>query len=332
MAMLVLLAAPALVACGGSGTPAASSPAATAGPAAATASPAGSAVPLPAATVAGTFAFAKINETEALGDIYVIDGDGTGLKRLAAEAGHDLGNPAWSPDGERIAYARSIGETNTHTEDYAVWVMDADGSGQRRLTKGSDRGFWPAWSPDGSQLAFRRTALEGGMGIYRMDGDGRGVTRVTGRSADDSPRWAPSDRIMFVRDGADVFSVGPDGSGLRRVTKGANATAFALSPDRTQLVVYDAANDRIALLPAAGGGAPVTLVDQVAANGYVPSRYGAAYGVALTWAPDGKAIAFAANGNMQNSGSALYVVNVDGTGLSVVPNTGMIWEPAWRPE
>ena len=86
------------------------------------------------------------------------------------------------------------------------------------------------------------------------------------------------------------------------------------------------------LLPA-GGGAPVTLVDQVTAKGYVPhDNYGGTQGVALTWSPDGKAIAFATTYGGFGPGSALYVVNADGSGLSVVPNTGTIWEPSWRPE
>lgn len=329
-AALVALAAAALAAaaCGSDTT----APSSSVVPSQAAASPsASSATPLPAATAAGTFAFAKIND-QNLGDIYLINGDGTGLQRLASSKDDDLGNPAWSPDGARIAFAHSTGTSDTHTEDYAVWVMDADGSKQRRLTKGSVRGFWPRWSPDGKQIAFRRTYPEGEMGIFRMNDDGSGIGSVTKRSSDDQPAWAPSAKILFVKQGTDVFSVDPDGSGLSRVTKGANAIAFALSPDGTRLAVYDAVNDNIVLLPVDGSGSAVTLVEQVVAKGYVPQRFGAAYGVALTWSPDGEAIAFAANGNMQNSGSALYVVNVDGSGLSVVPNTGMIWEPAWRPQ
>ena len=54
--------------------------------------------------------------------------------------------------------------------------------------------------------------------------------------------------------------------------------------------------------------------------------------VAVTWSSDAKPIAFAANGNRQNSGSVLCVVNAGSTGLSVVPSTGTVWGPAWRAE
>ncbi len=116
------------------------------------------------------------------------------------------------------------------------------------------------------------------------------------------------------------------------MTDDGDVSHFALSPDGKTLAVYEELADRIVLLPA-DGGAPVTLVDQVTAKGYVPhDKYGVTYGVALTWSPDGKAIAFASTYGGFCPGSALYVVNADGSGLSVVPNTGMVWEPSWRPE
>jgi len=71
------------------------------------------------------------------------------------------------------------------------------------------------------------------------------------------------------------------------------------------------------------------LVDDV--SRYVPSE-----SVGLAWSPDGTAIAFAASSDRTRTpnprGSALYVVNADGSGLSVVPDTGKVWDPAWRPQ
>ena len=61
-------------------------------------------------------------------EIYVINADGSGKRRLTRNAGCDFG-PAWSPDGRKIAFSRGA---NLHQQ---VYVMNADGSGQRRLTR-----------------------------------------------------------------------------------------------------------------------------------------------------------------------------------------------------
>ena len=325
---LIVAAALALAACG-SDTAAPSSSSAAPSQAAASPSMASSATPLPDATVAGTFVFAKVNA--GYGEVYVIRGDGTGLTRVASKSETSLDGPVWSPDGTRIAYCRS-GKGNIHGDAYTVWAMNADGSGQRKLTTGAARGYDVAWAPDGTQVAFHNSSpQESQGGIFLVNADGRGLERVTNQQ-DGDLNWAPSAKIHFLRRGVDIYAVRPDGTGLTRETKEVDVSAFALSPDGKTFAIYDVLADRIVLLPADSDGAPVTVVDQVAAKGYVPQKFGVAYGVALTWSPDGKALAFATNSADGNSGSALYVVNADGSGLSVVPNTGMIWEPGWRPE
>ncbi len=328
--VVFVAAALALAACGGSDTTTSTSASAAPSQAAASPSVASSATPLPAASVSGTFVFAKVNDQQ-LGEIYVINGDGTGLTPVASEADYSLDGPVWSPDGTRIAYCHS-GKRDPRGETYTVWVMNADGSGQRKLTTGAMRGYDPAWSPDGARIALHGGPPQGGSGISVVDAGGGALERVTDVESDAGTNWAPGQKILFIRGGADVWAVRPDGTGLRRVTDDGDVSHFALSPDGKTFAVFEELTDRIVLLPA-GGGAPVTLVDKVTAKGYVPhDTYGATYGVALTWSPDGKAIAFASTYGGFCPGSALYVVNADGSGLSVVPNTGMIWEPSWRPE
>jgi len=58
--------------------------------------------------------------------------------------------PSWSPDGTRIAFTRLVGSS------LEVFVMKADGSGQRALTHGSPNHLDPAWSPDGKTIAYSR--------------------------------------------------------------------------------------------------------------------------------------------------------------------------------
>jgi TolB protein len=81
-----------------------------------------------------------MDEDEGDFEIYLMERDGSNVRRLTEHGGAD---PAWSPDGQRIAFSG-------HHRSF--WVMNADGRNQRRLI--NDRGFRPAWSPDGSQISF----------------------------------------------------------------------------------------------------------------------------------------------------------------------------------
>jgi hypothetical protein len=56
--------------------------------------------------------------------------------------------PAWSPDGDQIAYFHGSGSGGE------LWIVDADGGGNHRVPVGPDGGWAPAWSPDGQQIAY----------------------------------------------------------------------------------------------------------------------------------------------------------------------------------
>lgn len=122
-------------------------------------------------------------------DVYVVARDGSGLTRLTTSAATD-DQPAWSPDGSRIAFR------STRDGKSDVWVMNADGSGQRNLTKAD---VWvpeewnerPAWSPDGAQLAFQRTFGIGGFQIWTVRADGTGLKQLTRNGSDTEPAWNP---------------------------------------------------------------------------------------------------------------------------------------------
>jgi Tol biopolymer transport system component len=311
---LALVATSALCACGGASTATSTSPSAAP---AASSPPTGT--PLPAPTIAATFAF-----TDWQSDgIALIGSDGAGLEPVADADGFTLWQPSWSPDGTRIAFTR-LGQV--FPDDFTVWVMNADGSGQRRLTKGTVCGLSTTWSPDGKRVALTCFPGKKGATISTIKADGTGLRVVMTHTLNDAPSWGSDGRIYFLEpDKSDVYCVDPEGGRPVRVTKSGDVGAFALSPDGKQLAIHDILDDRIELRPLKGDGEPVLLVDRV--PDYVPDPY-----VALSWSPDGRALAFAGRGLRAEPPTALYVVNADGSGLSMVPNTeGHVWAPAWRP-
>src|SRR5207249_4993650 len=102
---------------------------------------------------------------------------------------------SWSPDGSRIAFSSSRDGNNE------IYVMNADGTGQTRLTTTTASNLHPTWSPDGAKIAFsssRDTGDEDRQQIYVMNADGTGVTRLTNNSADEQqPSWSRSNKIAF---------------------------------------------------------------------------------------------------------------------------------------
>jgi len=112
-----------------------------------------------------------------LSDIWVADRDGSHVRQLTSDPDPEW-LPAWSPDGREIAYVRGFEGHGT------IWVMAADGSGQRQLTRGHDD-MAPDWSGDGEWLVFSR---RGTLNTMRKDGEEVQSLDVEGLLAD----WAPS--------------------------------------------------------------------------------------------------------------------------------------------
>jgi Tol biopolymer transport system component len=115
-----------------------------------------------------------------------------------------------------------------------VAVVKADGSGFRELTSGANNNGFPSYSPDGKQMVFRTLGPEG-QGLRVMNLEDKSV-RVLTDDYDNFPLWSPrGDLIAFTRqiDGDfELFTIRPDGSGLKRVTTApGNEAHCAWSPD-----------------------------------------------------------------------------------------------------
>jgi Tol biopolymer transport system component len=132
------------------------------------------------------------------GALFVVRPSGGAAHRVGRGFGNAAG-PAWSPDGTLIAY--DYRDPGTPIRE--LYVMRADGSGNRQLTKLQHVSGLPAWSPDGKRIAFQSNARLGHFEIYTIGADGKGLRQVS-RSTDDAfePAWSPDGRLSFSRDGA----------------------------------------------------------------------------------------------------------------------------------
>ena len=187
-------------------------------------------------------------------EIYVMDADGKNQQRLTNNPHRDQ-HPSWSPDSKRIVFsARGDGHFRNDLWGITseIYVMDADGKNQQRLTENRNNDWMPSWSPDGKRIVFT-ISDENGTAIYVMDADGENQQRLTeNRSNDWMPSWSPNGkRIAFASDrdrppDFDIYVMDTDGGNLQNLTNNPRndvhpawfGPAFAVAPAGKTLTIW----------------------------------------------------------------------------------------------
>lgn len=162
------------------------------------------------------FASTRDAVTDTTSDVYVINADGSNLRRLTSIPASSEFHPTWAPDGSRIAFEILANPSPNGNASTDLYVMSAAGGPATRLTSAPGFDSNPAWSPAGDRIVFA-SDRSGDRDIYVMNPDGSGQTNVTNSSGyDDYPTWSPDgEQIAFTsgRTGdQEIFVMDADGT------------------------------------------------------------------------------------------------------------------------
>ena len=225
-----------------------------------------------------------------------------------------------------------IAFTSARDGNAEIYVMDADGKNQRRLTNHPTGDFHPSWSPDGKKIAFTSRRNGGNIQIYVMDSDGQDPIRLTDEVWDQNPDWSPDGRkIAFTgyKDAGlgngtwniDIYVMDPDGKNRKRLTRvpGSNSNP-SWSPDSKRIAFANTkpGASEIYVMNADGTRQKSLTHDGVRGNKREPS-----------WSPDGQSIAFMLN---DLRSIQIYVMDTDGKNQRKLSDGRHDWRPAWSPD
>jgi Tol biopolymer transport system component len=274
----------------------------------------------PAGKGNGRIAF--VSNRENMEKIYTMNPDGSGLTELT-RGPHQL-QPAWSPDGTKIAYMDRLKDAT------AIYVMNADGSDSRLLVSDIFHNVNLAWSPDGAKIAFCSVAKEKGsssqFSLHVINTDGRNDVRLAEGSG--SPAWSPDGRQIAFTTLRGIDLINADGTNRRQLARLNTWVLHSLSwsPDGKEIVF---GSSRSSSDKDGNEGSRFT-IETISADGSDGNNSRVlAGGRNPSWSPDGSKIVFERNGLAGTT--QIWVMSRDGKHKTQLTNTGTNWSPSWQP-
>ena len=211
-----------------------------------------------------------------------------------------------------------IAFTSTHGGDLEIYVMDGDGSNQRRVTVNPARDELPTWSPDGAKIAFvsnRNNVNKDHKQIWVIDADGKNPIRLTDGLVDTYPDWSPDGTKIVYDAPAGITVMDADGKD-KRLVKNARGLHPTWSPDGKRIAFIAGKNPgddaQIYVMDVDGRNRTQLTHDPV--NKRFPS-----------WSHDGKRIAYVGD-------NVIWVVDSDGENPRQLTWHKTEEHPTWSPD
>jgi Tol biopolymer transport system component len=286
----------------------------------------------------GRMAF--VAQQSSVNYIYLMDVDASGVGANAARLTNDTeaeNYPSWSPDGTRLVYQRDFNGS-------AIYLINADGSGQQRLSPTPGFDVTPSWSTDGTQIVYARLLavpqpnMPSRTDIRVMNADGTGDHVILANTLFSvEPRWSVSNQVVFMSlmngsGNLEIYVMNDDGSGLQQLTSLGNNGDPVWSPGGTRITF---GSDR-----EGGNKLNVFTMHADGSQQEQLTNFGVPYEAGDTnWSSDGKKIAFEwdIDGMKQSNPNAYAVVwtmNSDGSGQisTGVQCSDVGCAPRWQPD
>ncbi len=240
----------------------------------------------------------------------VMDADGENAKTITEVKG-SIFSPAWSPDGNRIAY--SVQRDKSYQ---VIYVQNVNGGVATVVTPYSGANLGPSFSPDGSKILFS-SSFEGNHDIYEINASGGNLRKLTNWPSDEmQPNYAPDGQsFIYMSDkaGFNKPQIYRYEFGSGRITKVSNS-GYATSPQ------YSRDGKQIAFL----NGTSAAIMNT---NGAVTTNLGST-GIdeAPSFSPNGKRVVYA---SQQNGKGILTIKSLNGGTAFGKSGQGIIHSPVW---